>query len=180
MRAFLTSLLLALVLAAAPARAADWPDRELQDRLRQAVTAGLDDLAPPAEVVAKILTLDAGGRPISFIVDCPICEPVLEAFKAYRPQGATKLTPDQIAELSQDDPLLRTAAIGRLVRGFVSASVDSAGWTAEQRKDWAARIHRAEREGQRQLRQRQAEGVEAYQLMWTCKMCDAAAGACPK
>jgi len=180
MKAFLISLLLAVLVAAVPARAGGWPDRELQARIHDAVAAGLDDVAPPAEVVAKILTTDAQGRPVSFIVGCPICEPVLEAFKAYRPQRPTKLSPEQMAALSQDDPLLRTAAVGRLVRDFVATSVASAGWTEAQRKDWDERIHRAEREGQRQLRQRQAEGVDAYQLMWTCKMCDAAAGGCPK
>lgn len=189
MKRFLVVLMMLLAVAA-PARAESWPDRDVQKFVFISVLDGLFELGLPDEVVDKILTVDDKGRPLSFIWECPICHPVYDAFKTYRsrsqflgrPAGerdfAVKATPEQLAELSQDDPLARTSAVGRLVRTLIQDGIARARWNEAERADWTARIQKAEKEGQRQLRQRQAEGVKVYEAMWSCKMCDAASEAC--
>lgn len=177
-------LALLLLMAALTVSARAEADPELRRFVFFAVLEGLYELNLPDQAVDRLLEVDAQtGRPISFIYNCPICTPAYDAFRAYRQRPrdlevAGQAPPAELlAELTQDRPLGRTAALARLVQQLLSRRIAAARWTEEERRTWRARFERAAEEGQRQLRLQQKD-VEAYKPMWSCMLCDAASRAC--
>ena len=163
-------------------------DREGQKLVYFAVLEGLYDLSIPDAVVTKVLSVDDQGRPISFILGCPICHPVYDAFQTYRSRPAffksdrrdfataesNAQTQKDVELLNSDKPMERTAAVGRLVRLWVKAAITKQNLPSAEMARWANRLKAMSEVGQSKLSEHQRNGVEAYKLMWSCMLCDGA------
>lgn len=183
-----------LVSLLAPARGAEVSDERFRQFVFFSVLQGLYETSLPDDVVERIAKVDPDAQlPISFLEGCPVCQPVYDAFKLYRQRPAlwnlgdgrrrdfgAVLPADQLAALSHEDPLHRTEAVGRMVRGFIARSVEQAGWSAEERAAWEKKFAAAADQGEAQLRRLQARGKSpaAYQAMWSCMVCDGANKGC--
>lgn len=171
----------------APANAAFF-DREGQKLIYFAVLEGLYDLSLPDSVVTKVLSSDNQGHPISFILGCPICHPVYDAFQAYRSRPAffrsdrrdfatsesSAETLKDVEQLNSDKAMERTAAVGRLVKRWVRAAITKQNLPSAELARWANRLKAMSEVGQSKLSEHQRNGVEAYKLMWSCMLCDGA------
>ncbi|MBT9582443.1 hypothetical protein IV102_03770 [bacterium] len=164
-------------------------DPELEKFLMISVLDGLYELHLPDQVVDKLLARDPQTQmPYSFIYGCPVCHSCYDALALYRirptrlghtvdsPQnrdfGGT--VPDQIvAELGSDDPARRTATFAVLVKQIIKKRLAETSWNDAQRQSWQLRFEAAARVGQRALKAGQTSGMETYQMMWSCQMCDA-------
>ncbi|MEW6278914.1 MAG: hypothetical protein AB1758_09850 [Candidatus Eremiobacterota bacterium] len=173
----LRALIVTLLLLTAPAAAYD-PDPEFEKLIFFSVLEGLYDVDLPRETVDLVLSVDPQGNPFSFLPGCPICRPVRQAFQVYRdglagtPHGAG--APPELAELGSPEPLRRTSAVARLVRRWVARRLARERWTPAEKQAWAARFEAARLEGLQALSRSQSQGADAYRLMWSCLMCDAA------
>lgn len=152
------------------ARAESYSDPGLEELVCESVLEGAQELGLSPETVDRLLARDATGRPYSLIPGCPICAGVEKGLRAYRERAHSRET--KSTELDSENPLERTSALGRLVRGWVGRRLER--MSAEEKAAWSPRFERAAEEGRRQLKVQQAEGAEAYKLMWSCLMCDAA------
>lgn len=182
-RTIATLALLLALLATAPVWAAEAPaDPELDRFVYSAVLEGLNELRPPHATVDRVLEEDSEGRPVSFIPGCPICMPAREAFRAYRaqPEPGSPTSGALLESLGSEKDLERTAALGRLVQDLVTRRIAASGWSDAEAEVWAQRFQSAAAEGQRQLSAHQARGVEAYEMMWSCMICDGASRACKR
>lgn len=187
MRPVITTLALLLALVwAGPARAAQEPaDRELDRFVYQAVLDGLYTMGLSDQTVDRILEEDAEGRPVSFIPGCPLCMPAREAFRDYRQRTDARDVPpsapaSMLAALDSEKDLERTSALGRLVQDLVAKRIAAANWSDAEAEAWSRRFEAAAAEGQRQLTAHQAQDVEAYEMMWSCMICDGASRACKR
>jgi hypothetical protein len=163
-------------------------DREGQKLVYFAVLEGLYDQSIPDAVIAKVLVNDNQGRPVSFILGCPICHPVYDAFQTYRTRPSffksdrrDFSTTDQqdelhneIKMLNSEKPMERTAAVGRLVRRWVQIALAKQNLSSAEMGRWATRLKAMSEVGQSKLSEHQRNGVEAYKLMWSCMLCDGA------
>lgn len=176
-----------LVFTFCPAHAEEVDAARFRKLVFFSVLEGLYETGVPDEVVDRILTHDPkSGLPMSFIKGCPVCQPVYDAFKAYRARpvmwGAGRdfgpgASQELITALSDPNDLKRTAAVGDFISDIMARKVAQAAlaWSPEERKAWCATFEAAAKEGERQLQLLQAQGgPAAYQMMWSCLVCDGA------
>ncbi|MBM3464572.1 MAG: hypothetical protein FJX76_20950, partial [Armatimonadetes bacterium] len=110
MKIVLISLM--LVGATLSAQAAEVSDPAFHDFVYASVLDGLRQEKLPAEVVDRVLAVDAkSGLYVSFLKKCPVCEPVREAFAAYRKEAAGGAPEELVVALSQESDLKRTKAV---------------------------------------------------------------------
>lgn len=157
-------------------------DPELQRFLMMSVLDGLYEMSIPDEIVDKLLSRDSKtGLPYSFIAGCPICNSCYDALALYRVRPARVDGPRDfsqgqeaslIAALSSDEPAQRTSAFSLWVKQNMKDRLAKTSWSADERAAWQIRFEAAARVGQQALKAGQQSGMEAYQMMWSCQLCD--------
>jgi regulator of protease activity HflC (stomatin/prohibitin superfamily) len=139
--------------------------------VKAAVLEQVEGHALSASTRDLLLSADDEGHPLSFIPDCPICLGVQDALREL------EVGPDDeglAAGLSAEKASTRTSSLARLVRQAVQAKLATID-DMQQRIEMAEKLKAGSEEGQRQLARYQSRKVEAYKMMWSCLMCDAAA-----
>lgn len=164
----LTSILLALSQAC-------WGKEHAEARnfVKEALLARLEGVSICEDTVSKLLAKDADGHPLSFIPDCPICLGVQDALLSLTPGQEDHGIPPELATTRAST---RTSSLARMVQAAVKEHLNTIEDVSE-RLDMADKLRKGSEEGQRQLARYQVRKVEAYKMMWSCLMCDAAARA---
>lgn len=151
-----------------------WADHsQAREFVKAAVASKLSDASLSQSTITLLLSKDADGHPLSFIPDCPICLGVQDALSQLTPNSQDVGVPQ---EWTAAKPSTRTSSLARFVRLAVQdelAKLEKPG----QRIAMASKLRAASEEGQSQLARYQSRKVEAYKMMWSCLMCDAAAKA---
>lgn len=167
MRAFVVFLVLLLPQVV-------WAEHEqARQFVKEAVEAKLQTASFSESTLSRLLAKDEKGHPLSFIPDCPICLGVQDALKAQQAGEQDEGLP---AELQADKASTRTSFLAKFVRVAVKEKLATLS-SLQERVDMAAKLKAGSEEGQRQLERYQGRKVEAYKMMWSCLMCDAAARA---
>lgn len=154
-------------------------DLELETFVYDAVRSAAEAQRLPRPVLDKLLARDPkSGNPLSFIPGCPICIPAMLALGDWMAEAPEEAAPGAdlalLELLSQPKELGRTAALARWLKDQLAQALLARGGSEAEREAWQARIQAGVDEGQRQLRTWRARGERAYQLMWSCQLCDAA------
>lgn len=146
---------------------------EARQFVKEAVLSKLSQSTISPATLEQLLAKDEDGHPLSFIPDCPICLGVQDGLALVSKGSEDKGLPEafQVEKTST-----RTSGVARFVRAAVKEKLGTIE-SVDQRLDMAAKLKAGSEEGQRQLERYQSRRVEAYKMMWSCLMCDAAAKA---
>jgi len=145
-----------------------WQDDPVCQMVFFAVLEGLYTDGVPNEVVELIVSPKPkeGENPVakSFIIQCPLCHPVFEAFTLYQqrqPFADDKLSRDtfgkgidpEIVKLLKSDQLkIRLSGLRQLVRTWVERRMTMMRLTESERTDWIAKLEARSNEGVQQFR----------------------------
>jgi hypothetical protein len=136
-----------------------------------AVFEGLYEDGLSNEDVDRILMPEQGTtQPMHFIYGCPICDPALDALRAYRARPKLhykNLNNDSFGQgpdpavskaLASDDFKTRFDAIQKLIQRWVSRRLDLMRLTAQERAQWALAIADMKKKGEAMLQAEVAAG----------------------
>ena len=140
--------------------------------VESAVKAALSDMELTESTTKLLLVKDSDGHPLSFIPDCPVCLGVQDAISKFSTGDSDRNLPEGFVS---ERPSTRTSSMARWVRKAVREKL--AELPMEQRLDMAKKLQKASDKGQKELKRYQSRKVQAYKMMWSCLMCDAAARA---
>jgi len=175
-------LLLALtpILLAAPAPQPLPRSIERDHWIFFAVLEGLFADAPSEDFVKKVLEIDdKSGRYANFVYACGICQPTIEAFRAYRVRdkyaygrkgdmvGEPRMDPELARLIIDGSPDARRAGLHKLVQKYIQRRTEQLRLTDRERADRAADIADRRKQGMESLR--------GQQLPWKeCPSCEGA------
>jgi len=191
MRTLTIAFVLTLTPTAAPADPADWQSDPVCRMVFHAVLEGLYEDGIPDSVVDSIVP-KAGTDPVkrSFVVQCPLCHPVYEAFAAYqkRPTFAGDkrntfgkgLDAETVKALTSDIPRTRLLALKPLVRTWVERRLTAMRLTAEEKKDWTTKLGERSAQGKAELARLIASdpNYKGWSGYWGCAACNGTTDAC--
>jgi hypothetical protein len=169
----------------AAAGAADPVPAPTLDRLLFFATfEGLCEDAIPDEAARAALERDAEGRYRNFVYACPVCEPVVEGFRAYLLRreiyharkgdpflggGEDEVSKALAARLAGEDRAARGAALHDLVGRWTDRHLDRLRLTEEERARWAQTFAEGRKKGMGALPKSEGFGFKS------CPSCDGAA-----
>lgn len=203
MRTKLMSIALLSAAVAAPAfHESPAPDSRWQDdpACRMVFFATLEGLYTDGiatEVVDLIVPRGDDSIQRSFVLQCPLCHPVYEAFRLYQSRqpfamdpdktdtfGRAKPDPELLKALRSEDVYTRIRAMGGLVRPWIEKRLAMMRLTEAETKEWKDRLLKRVEEGDRQFKKlKQTEGT-VYSKHWLfydgCQACKAVEGAVKK
>ena len=172
---------------AGPAKVADWKADPACRLVFHAVLEGLYEDGVTDDVVNNIVPPDKAGREKmrrSFVLGCPLCQPVFEAFCAYqsRPKfsdGGREATfgkglPEAVKKgLLSDTLSTRLIALRGPVRGWVEARLRSMKLTAQERQRWWEEIAARSGQGAAALAAHRAADpwYKGWSGYWGCAAC---------
>jgi hypothetical protein len=172
---------------AGPVKVADWKADPACRLVFHAVLEGLYEDGVTDDVVNNIVPPDKAGREKmrrSFVLDCPLCQPVFEAFCAYqsRPKfsdGGKEATfgkglPEAVKKGLRSDTLsTRLIALRGPVRGWVEARLRSMKLTAQERQRWWEEIAARSGQGTATLAAHRAADpwYKSWSGYWGCAAC---------
>ena len=172
---------------AGPVKVADWKADPACRLVFHAVLEGLYEDGVTDDVVNNIVPPDKAGREKmrrSFVLGCPLCQPVFEAFCAYqsRPKfsdGGREATfgkglPEAVKEgLLSDTLSTRLIALRGPVRGWVEARLRSMKLTAQERQRWWEEIAARAGQGAATLAAHRAADpwYKSWSGYWGCAAC---------
>src|SRR5690349_12132114 len=151
------------------------PEEDLDGFLFLATFQELRAEGPPADALAKVLEQDAEGRYLHFVYACPVCSPVVEAFRAFAMR-------DRFYFGRKGDPLVPEAGDGKALLADPAAALHDLVERAVARR--VAELRMTDAEAAR-LRVRLAEGRKKGMSILnaskgfahkSCPSCDAGAG----
>jgi hypothetical protein len=143
----------------------------------------------PDEVVDAIVprNLKACQNPMkaSFVVQCPLCQPVYEAFVLYQKRptftGDAKrstfgkcIDPDLQKQLVSADPKTRLTALKVLVQKWVSLRLKSMKLTDAEKAEWATKLNERSGEGRGLLSKLIGTDPDykGWSIYWGCAACN--------
>jgi hypothetical protein len=131
----------------------------------------------------------AGEIRQTFVIECPLCHPVYEAFRAYQQRPAFRGKGDTLGkgleaklERGLRDKGLRTrqGALQTLVHRWVQRRLAEMRLSAEEKRDWAMRLEERSRQGDALLARLKVTdrwyGGWGYGFCAACRGCTAACG----
>ena len=172
---------------AGPVKVADWKADPACRLVFHAVLEGLYEDGVTDDVVNNIVPPDKAGREKmrrSFVLGCPLCQPVFEAFCAYqsRPKVSDggketafgKGLPEAVKKgLLSDTLSTRLIALRGPVRGWVEARLRSMKLTAQERQRWWEEIAARSGQGAAALAAHRAADpwYKGWSGYWGCAAC---------
>lgn len=171
--------------AAAAASPAAAPKPSFEQFLFFATLQGLCEDAIPEAAVEAALETDAKGNHVNFVYGCPVCLPVVEAFRAFalRPKfllsrkgpgaylggGEDEASSALAARLAGEDRTARGAALHGLVERWTKRHLDRLRLTEEERAQWRQSFAEGRKKGMGFLPKSEGFGFKS------CPSCDGAA-----
>ena len=172
---------------AAPGKVSDWKADPACRLVFHAVLEGLYEDGVTDDVVNNIVPPDKAGREKmrrSFVLDCPLCQPVFEAFCAYqsRPKftdggaGSTfgkGLPADVKKGLLSDSLSTRLITLRGPVHKWVEARLRSMKLTPDERQKWWQEIAARSEQGTATLMAHKAADpwYKSWSGYWGCAAC---------
>jgi len=170
----------------------DWQDDPVCRMVFFAVLEGLYTDGVPTEIAELIAPRKEVGKDEvqhSFVIECPMCHPVFEAFRLYRDRkpfasgegrntfGTWKGDPKIVENLKSDQVFTRISAMGALVEPWIRKRLESMRLTEEETATWnKALLDRARKGGERFSALRATPGT-VYNKLWGfyggCQACEA-------
>jgi len=157
-----------------------------------AVLEGLYEDGVSDEDVDRILRVDPATKaPRHFVPGCPLCNPALDAFRAYRSRGdwhyksggntfGPGLDESTRRALASEKLGDRFAAVQGLIQRWVSARVRLMRLTNAERKQWNLAIAEMARKGNEILGSMRTFGTAGeLGTMKACPICSGAEAGCP-
>lgn len=197
---FTPALTLSMVLAwASPARGSDplpdWHADPVCQAVFFAVLEGLYADGVPDAVVDAIVPRSpkAGQNPVktSFVVQCPLCQPVYEAFALYQKRPAFAgdgkrntfgkgVEPDLEKQLVSPDPRTRLSALKILVQRWVGRRLTAMRLTEAEKAEWTVKLNERSGQGRGLLSVllRADPAYKGWSLYWGCAACNGTTAAC--
>ncbi|MCK6482142.1 MAG: hypothetical protein L6R43_18940, partial [Planctomycetes bacterium] len=141
----------------------------------------------PDTAVEMVLQKDAGGRYRNFVYACPVCTPVLEAFRAYalrkeyqygrkgdayRADAVAEAVRPAVARLEDGDIRARGAALQSLVERAVSRGMERRRLAGEER----SRLQEALKIGMKRGTESLRSGASPGFAHDACPSCDGGVG----
>ena len=152
-----------------------------------AVLEGLYEDGVSDEVVDRILKVTPGTtQPMHFVYGCPICDPALDAFRAYRARGewhyknagntfGPGLNRETRAALGSEKFADRFQAVQRLIKRWVGARLDKLRLTKDERVQWNGKIEALAQKGNALLESMRTAGTAGgLGEMKACAICNGA------
>jgi hypothetical protein len=188
------TLTVSLVLtSAAPARCCEPPPGWHADPVCQtvffAVLEGLYTDGVPDRVVDAVVPRNPkdGANPVktSFVVHCPLCQPVYEAFALYQKRPAFAgdakrsafgkgIEPELDKQLVSPDPKTRLTALKVLVQRWVGRRLTAMRLTDAEKAEWTAKLAARSGEGRGLLSKLLGTdpAYTGWSLYWGCAACN--------
>jgi hypothetical protein len=148
--------------ATARTKIPDWKTDPVCRMVFYAVLEGLYEDGVPDEVVDSIVPRQpkegTNALKTSFVIECPLCHPVYEAFALYQKRPAFNddakrntfgkgIDEALVKDLKSETPRVRLTALRVLVQRWVERRLTMMNLTDEQKKDWQKRIQERGQQG---------------------------------
>jgi hypothetical protein len=204
--ALFAAILMALPVAADPVppaksaepaaeKAVGWKDDPVCRMVFFAVLEGLYEDGVPDEAVDGVVPRrpKEGTIPIkrSFVIECPLCNPVYEAFALYQKRPAFNddakrntfgkgIDPKLLGQLKSEETRVRLGALRQLVQGWVERRLTAMNLTEEQKQDWRQRIAQRSHQGTNFLSALIGTdpNYKGWSTYWGCAACRGSTAAC--
>ena len=165
-----------------------WQDDPACRMVFFAVLEGLYTDGVPNEVVDLITPKEGDAVRHSFVVECPLCHPVLEAFRLYQSRrpfaqdkgdtfGKMEVKPELLTALKSDSVFTRIQAMGRLVQPWIERRLALMRLDAKEMAEWKAKLLARAKEGGELFDRLKREKGSTYEKDWQfyagCQACEA-------
>jgi hypothetical protein len=177
------------------AKASDgrWQDDPVCRMVFFAVLEGLYEDGVPTEVVDLVVPRGETGDDAvkhCFVIRCPLCNPVYEAFRLYQvrkpfasdPERADTfrrkpVAPETVPSLRSSDVYTRIRAMGGLVQPWIERRLESMRLTEAERVDWRGKLLARAKQGDGIFAEFKHAGGNVYAEKWFfydgCQACKA-------
>lgn len=177
-------------------QATDWKDDPVCQMVFFAVLEGLYSDGVPDAVVDSIVPRKSrnGDNPVktSFVVQCPLCHPVYEAFSLYQQRQAFNgdakkrntfgkgIAPDLERALKSPETQTRLVALRQLVQRWVERRLTTMRLTEEEKREWTTKLAERSEQGKGSLGSlmRDDPNYKGWSLYWGCAACNGTTDAC--
>jgi hypothetical protein len=174
----------------------DWKEDPVCRMVFFAVLEGLYADGVPNEVVDSIVPRKPtrGDNPVktSFVVQCPLCHPVYEAFTQYQRRQAFRgdeskrdtfgkgLEPELVRSLKSENTQTRLTALRGLVHRWVERRLAMMRLSEAEMKDWTTKLNERSTQGRKTLSNLiQADpDYKGWSIYWGCAACNGSTDAC--
>jgi hypothetical protein len=167
----------------------DWKEDPVCRMVFFAVLEGLYTDGVPDDIVDSIVPrkVKEGANPLktSFVVQCPLCHPVYEAFSQYQRRQAFnddvkrstfgKGIDKELAEqLMSTTPMVRLTALRVLVHRWVERRMTSMRLTETEKRDWIAKLTERSNQGKGFLGALMSKdpNYKGWSMYWGCAACN--------
>jgi hypothetical protein len=172
----------------------DWKEDPVCRMVFFAVLEGLYSDGVSTEAVDRVVGRKAkGGAPEikqTFVIQCPLCHPVYEAFCLYQQRSTFngdkrdtfgKGLDTQLERLLQSENLVtRQRALEVLVQDWVGRRLGLMRLSESERRDWAQRLEERSKQGKDRLKELRLK--DSWYKAWSgyagCPSCDGTTAAC--
>jgi hypothetical protein len=172
----------------------DWKEDPVCRMVFFAVLEGLYTDGVSSEAVDRVVGRKTqGGAPEikqTFVIQCPLCHPVYEAFRLYQQRSAFSgvkqnsfgkgLDTQLESRLQNENLVVRQRALEVLVKKWVGRRLALMRLTEAEREDWARRLGERSNQGKALLKELRVK--DAWYKAWSgyagCPSCDGTTAAC--
>jgi hypothetical protein len=176
-----------------PKTTEDWKEDPVCRMVFFAVLEGLYTDGVSTEAVDRVVGRKKGGPPDvkqTFVIQCPLCHPVYEAFCLYQQRPAFQdgkrdtlgkgLDPRLEEGLRSEGILARQRALEVVVRDWVGRRLAQMRLTDEEKRDWVSKLEERSNQGRKLLRE--LRGTDPVYRLWPgygkCAACEGTTSAC--
>lgn len=174
---------------------ADWKDDPVCRMVFFAVLEGLYTDGVPDSVVDSIVLRQPkdGTNPVksSFVIQCPLCHPVYEAFATYQKRPAFNddakrstfgkgIKPELETKLLDRNNMTRLMALAELIGPWIERKLIAMRLTPDELKDWQVKLATRSNEGKRELIKLLGSdpNYKGWTTYWGCAACNGTTAAC--
>ena len=182
----------------------DWRTDPVCKAIFEAVLEGLHRDKVSDEIVASVIgkkskkkdfkTIEQRMK-ISFVLDCPLCDPTFEAFLTYQMRDKSRKVKTEVVSGTQSSEGIKDSLLAGLLsqvseRRLNAIAVVTGAWISEKLnsnhqlkleeiQSWKERIEKRASEGKNKLMALQMtdEHYKFWDLYWGCAACNGATGA---
>jgi hypothetical protein len=174
----------------------DWKEDPVCRMVFFAVLEGLYTDGVSSEAADRVVGRRAKGGPTdlkqTFVIECPLCHPVYEAFSLYQQRPSFNgdkrntfgpgLGPDLERGLQNENILTRQSALQVVVQKWVAHRLIAMRLSPEEQKDWTRQLNERSKQGLDRLSE--LRGKDAFYKTWPgyagCPACTGSTGACQR
>jgi hypothetical protein len=177
-----------------PAKADDWKSDPVCRMVFFAVLEGLYDDGVSTEAVDAVVGRKtkggAGELKTTFVIECPLCHPVYEAFHAYQQRPAFAggkrdsfgkgLEAKLESGLRSEYLITRQRALAVVVQRWVGRRLDLMRLSPEEKSEWSRRLQERSMQGKARLRELMAREpwYKGWSMYYGCAACNGTTDAC--